>query len=70
VETGVTTTGTSGRERGSSGAGAMMGSGLITELSVYDGVVMVSLSGVEAVVGARDSRVDPNSQYIHCICRY
>ncbi len=53
METGVTTTGTSGRERGSSGAGAMMGSGLITELAGYDGVVMVSLSGVEAVVGVK-----------------
>jgi hypothetical protein len=53
VETGVTTTGTSGRERGSSGAGAMMGSGLITELVGCDGVVMVSLSGVEAVVGVK-----------------
>jgi hypothetical protein len=53
VETGVTTTGTSGRERDSSGAGAMMGSGLITGLGGCDGVVMVSLSGVEAVVDVK-----------------
>ncbi len=54
METGVTTRGTSGRERVSSGVGSMMGSGLITEVVVCDGVVTVSLSGViETVVGVK-----------------
>ncbi len=53
METGVTRTGTSGSERGSSGDDTMMGSGLITELTSCDGVVMVSLSGVEEVVGVK-----------------
>ncbi len=38
VETGVVTSGTSGVERGSSGTGAMVGSGLITEVVGCDGV--------------------------------
>jgi hypothetical protein len=40
VETGVTTTGTSGRERDSSGSDTMMGSGLITEVVCCDGVTI------------------------------
>jgi hypothetical protein len=56
VETGVDTSSTSGRERGSSGADGMMGSGLSTEVVGCDGVVMVSFAVagiIESVVGVK-----------------
>ena len=71
VETRVDPSGTSGRERGSSGADAMMGSGLSTEVVGCDGVGTVSLAGItESLVGVKRYPLHRNSRYMHCICSY